>query len=197
MAEIRSTMDMVMERAAKMAADAKTSSENETAERVGMRLAAEYLQNNENNLLAKLKEQKKEDQIAILKGMTDTLLRNIVLPRDELLLESSTKALEGVSSISSGEVASICGELQQILSQYNQHKDQMLQQLDEAIINQLKQKLAQQGATLSDDVTINPAMHPQYQEEISKMLADLNGQYNEALDQRKDMIRQRLVPAEL
>ena len=41
MAEIRSTMDMVMERAAKMAADSKDSAVNEGAEKVGMRLEKE------------------------------------------------------------------------------------------------------------------------------------------------------------
>ena len=71
---------------------------------------------------------------------------------------------------------------------------QMMQQIDDAIRTQLKQKLAEQGTELSEDVTINPAMHPQYQEEVNRVLIDLNSQYNEALDQRKDMIRQRLIP---
>ncbi len=195
MAEIRSTMDMVMERAAKMAADSKDNAVNDAAEKVGMRLAAEHLQKGDGSLMAMLKEQKQEDQLAILKGMSETLLRNIVLPRDEDLLESSMKALQCVAELSSGEVSNICGEIQQILTQYSQHKEQMMQQIDDAIRNQLKQKLAEQGAELSEDVTINPAMHPQYHEEVNRVLTDLNNQYNEALDQRKDMIRQRLIPA--
>lgn len=196
MAEIRSTMDMVMERAAKMAADSKENTENDAAERTGMRLAAEHLQTGDGNLMSILQEQNKDDQLAILKGMTDTLLRNIVLPRDEHLLEGSMTALQCVADLSSSEVSSICGELQQILTQYSQHKEQMMQQIDDAIRNQLKQKLAEQGTELSDDMSINPAMHPQYQEEVSRVLSDLNSQYNEALDQRKEMIRQRVVPAE-
>ncbi len=195
MAEIRSTMDMVMERAAKMAADSKENTVNDAAEKVGMRLAAEHLQKGDGSLMAVLKEQKQEDQLAILKGMSETLLRNIVLPRDEDLLESSMNALQCVAELSSGEVSNICSEIQQILTQYSQHKEQMMQQIDDAIRNQLKQKLAEQGAELREDVTINPAMHPQYHEEVNRVLTDLNNQYNEALDQRKDMIRQRLIPA--
>jgi len=122
-------------------------------------------------------------------------LRNIVLPRDEYLLESSMRALQCVADLSPSEVSSTSGELQQILTQYSQHKEQMLQQIDDAIRNQLKQKLAEQGTELSDDTAINPAMHPQYQEEVNRVLIDLNNQYNEALDQRKDMIRQQLVPS--
>jgi len=41
---------------------------------------------------------------------------------------------------------------------------------------------------------MNPAMHPQYQEEWSRMLGDLNAQYNQALDQRKKMLQERLAP---
>lgn len=196
MAEIRSTMDMVMERAAKIAAEAEDKPDDESSALQGMRLAAEYLKNGEGDLKATLQEQKKEEQPAILRGMVDTLLRNIVLPRDEMLLENSSKALKAVSSLATtAEASSTCGELEQILNQYSQHKDQMVQQLEDAIRQQLEQHLTQQGAKLSDDVAINPAMHPKYQEELDKMLTDLNGQYNEALDQRKNMIRQNLVMA--
>ena len=41
-------------------------------------------------------------------------------------------------------------------------------------------------------MAMNPAMHPQFQEEMARMLSDLNTQYNQALDQRKEMIRQIL-----
>lgn len=193
MAQIRSTMDMVMERAAKIAAEAVDKPDEENSTHHGMRLAAEYLKDGEKDLLTTLQAQKKEDQEAILKGMVETLLRNIVLPRDEILLGNSSKALRAVSSLASPEVGAVCDELEQLLNQYSQHKDQMIQQLEDAIRQQLEQHLAQQGATLSDDVAINPAMHPKYQEELNKMLTDLNGQYNEALDQRKEMVKQNLV----
>lgn len=193
MAEIRSTLDMVMERAAKIAAEAQESGNDESAAQQGMRLAAGYLNTGEGNLQSILMEQKKEEQPAILKGMVETLLRNIVLPRDEILLHNSAKALEAITELASGNVSSACGELQQLLNQYSQHKEQMLQQLEDAIRQQLEQHLAQQGTQLTEDMTINPAMHPKYQEEVDKMLTDLNGQYNDAFDQRKEMIRQQLT----
>ena len=195
MAEIRSTMDMVMERAAKMAAESKNDASDESNIREGMRLAAEYLKNSEEDLLTVLQKQKKELQGQIHQGMTETLLRNIVLPRDEVLLEGGLKALTAIAEISSGRVDAICRELQQILSQYSQHKEQMKSQLDDAIRSQLEQKLARQGTKLTEDMAINPAMHPQYREELDRMLSGLNGQYNEALDQRKSLIRQKLQSA--
>ncbi len=193
MAEIRSTLDMVMERAAKMADESSKNTASEDSEKAGMRLAAEFLSSGKTDLATALKEQPADKQKAVIGGMADTLLRNIVLPRDEMLLENSMRALEGVSNLGSGVVTSACSELQQILNQYNQHKDQMVEQLNGTIRGQIEQQMAQSGQQVSDDISINPSMHPQYQEELNKMLTDLNGQYNQALDERKAVIKQQLI----
>jgi len=196
MAEIKSTMEKVLERAAKMAADAGDQSNTEDLDRLGMKMAAEFLGGTNQNLINKLLEQPAEKQMAIRAGMTRTLLRNIVLPRDQDLIETGTKALQGLMDLgqSSGELSTICSEIKQLLGQYNQHKEQLKQQLEQAVRDQLEQKMGSQKGKRSGQVTMNPAMHPQYQEEWSRMQSDLNNQYNQALDQRKKMIQQRLAP---
>jgi hypothetical protein len=193
MAEIKSTMEKVLERAARMAAGAGDNDTNEDLDKTGMRMAAAFLNEKETDLDKQLLAQPADKQMAIRAGMAKTLLRNIVLPRDKELVETGTKALQGLMDLgqSAGELSSICAEIQKLLEQYNQHKDQLKQQLENAIRAQLEQKT--RGKT-SGQVTMNPAMHPQYQEEWSRMLTDLNTQYNQALDQRKNMIRQRLAP---
>lgn len=195
MAEIKSTMDMVLERAAKMAAAAPPEIDNEDLIKTGMRLAAEYLNQPETDLAQLLADQPAKDQVAIRKGMAQTLLRNIVLPRDPELQDSGKKALQGVLSLSdkSGDIKSICQELSQILEQYGQHKEQMTQQLDDAIRAQLEQQqMGHDGK--SRQAPVNPAMHPQYREELAKMLTSLNNQYNDAMKQRKEMILERFSP---
>ncbi|NOR23000.1 MAG: hypothetical protein GQ542_01165 [Desulforhopalus sp.] len=195
MAEIKSTMDMVLERAAKMAAAAAPAAENEDLIKTGMRFAADYLNKKEEDLAQLLSAQSPEDQVSIRKGMAQTLLRNIVLPRDEQLQASGKDALQGILSLGGGsaEIQSICQELTQILEQYGQHKDQTTQQLDDAIKAQLEQ---QQSAQVQEgQAPVNPAMHPQYREELSKMLTSLNNQYNDAMEQRKQMILERFSTA--
>lgn len=194
MAEIKSTMDMVLERAAKMAAATTQDVENEDLVKTGMRLAADFLNQKETDLAQLLAAQPPQDQVAIRKGMARTLLRNIVLPRDEELQASGKIALQGVLAIDgqSAEIKTICQELVQILEQYGRHKEQMTQQLDDAIKAQLEQQQAAQG---QEGQSVNPAMHPQYREELSKMLTSLNNQYNDAMNQRKDMILERFSPA--
>lgn len=187
-------MDMVLERAAKMAAAAPSTVDDEDLIKKGMRLAADYLNQQETDLAQLLDAQPPQEQVAIRKGMAQTLLRNIVLPRDEQLQASGKMALRGVLSLGgkTSEIASICQELDQILEQYGQHKEQMTQQLEDAIRTQLEQQQRSQGRT--DQAPANPAMHPQYREELTKMLTSLNNQYNDAMKQRKEIILERFSP---
>jgi hypothetical protein len=194
MAEIKSTMDMVLERAAKMAATAKPDVDNEDLIKTGMRLAADFLNQKETDLAQLLDAQPPKDQVAIRKGMAQTLLRNIVLPRDEQLQASGKIALQGVLSLgASGDIKSICQELEQILEQYGTHKEQMTQQLEDSIKAQLEQQQMAKGQ--KSNSTVNPAMHPQYREELSRMLTSLNNQYNDAMKQRKEVILARFSPS--
>ena len=193
MAEIRSTMDMVMERAARLAAEAEDRPVADDLKDQGMRLAAAYLNGEQANLLDLLRTKAAEEQMAIRTGMAKTMLRNIVLPRDDRISEQSLLSLKGLQELSgnSADIGNICGELEQILEQYNRHREQVKQQFDESILNQLKMQLQQQGLEVGDDMALNPAMHPQYQQEWSRTSAVLNGQYDQALDQRKKLIGQR------
>jgi hypothetical protein len=195
MAEIKSTLEMVLERAERMAAAATPNTDNDELIKAGMRLGAEFMNRKEIDLTQALADQPAEHQVQVRRGIAQTLLRNIVLPRDEDLQESGKLALQGILSLEtdSGEVQSICQELDQILAQYGQHKEQTTQQLNDAIRAQLQQQQATDGAEPAAD--INPAQHPQYHEELSKMLTSLNSQYSEAMDQRKEMIIQRLTGA--
>jgi len=190
MAEIKSTMEMVLERAARMAEAAPEVTENEDLIKEGMKIAADYLKKGESELSASLSSHSPADQIEVMKGMAQTLLRNIVLPRDEDLEVSGQAALQGILNLSqnNSEIQTICQELAQILAQYGQHLEQSTQQLKDALKAQIQQQQMSMGQESAED--INPAMHPQYNEELGKMMTSLNNQYNEAMTQRKDMILQ-------
>jgi hypothetical protein len=127
--------------------------------------------------------------------MTDTLLRNIFLHRDEQGKERTEKATQGIREISgnAGEVGSICTEMQNILGQYNQHREQLRQQLEEQIRMQYEQILAQQaGGMQGGGANVEHALEAKVNEELSKMEAELTDQYNQALEQYKGAIRERL-----
>ena len=74
MAEIKSTLEMVMERAARMTAEVAEESGNENAERRGMRAAAALLNGEPTDLLAVLKEQPANEQPYISRKQYGKLL---------------------------------------------------------------------------------------------------------------------------
>ena len=96
MAEIKSTMEMVLERAARMAEAAPEVTENEDLVKTGMKLAADYIKSGNADFAATIGSNSPEDQVSIKKGMAQTLLRNIVLPRDEELQATGQTALQGI-----------------------------------------------------------------------------------------------------
>lgn len=193
MAEIRSTLEMVMERAARMAAEHEGKASDDLLVKEGMKLAAEYMNTGNADLAGAITSRSEAERAPFVKGILDTLLRNITLPRDESIAENAEKALDAVNTLTDGASGDICSELHQLLGQYGQHKEQVTNQLDDAIRNQLVQQYAQQGREIADPSTINPAMHPQYAEEMKRMMSDLNSQYIQAFDQRKEMIRTRIL----
>ncbi len=193
MAEIRSTMDMVMERAARMASRAEDVPADQETEQRGMRLVAEFLDGKISGLAELVQQEAPSDQMAVRRGMAKALIRNIVLPRDELLMERNLAAISGLQALAgpSGEMDATCGELKQILDQYSQHKDQVKQQLEDAMRAQLAQKLQEQTGEAMNQSAIDPTMHPQFREEWARAKSDLNEQYTQALDQRKELLQQR------
>jgi len=193
MAEIRSTLDMVMERAARMAARAADIPADQEIEQRGMRLVVEFLEGKQEGLAELIEQEAPADQMAMRRGMAKALLRNIVLPRDEFLMKSSSAAIAGLLDLSgqAGDVASVCTELQQLLEQYTQHKEQTRQQLDDAIRAQLMQQLQAKMGSDEELPAIDPTMHPQYQKEWEAAKSNLNEQYNQAFDQRKEILIQR------
>ena len=195
MAEIRSTLDMVMERAARMAERAPDEPAGQREEQRGMRLVVDFISGKNDSLLEILAKEEPAEQMAVRHGMAQALLRNIVLPREEHLMEGSNKAIAGLTELSGqdSEVKSVCAELQQILGQYSEHKKQIRQQLEDGMRAQLVQQMQQQGIETEQLGSIDPTQHPEFQKQWSSAQADLNDQYTQALDQRKELLMQRFT----
>ena len=83
MAEIKSTMQLVLERAARMGVASADELHKEDSQKKGMQLAADYLANGEADLAKLLQAEPAESQKSLREGMITSLLRNLFLPREE------------------------------------------------------------------------------------------------------------------
>jgi len=197
MAEIKSTMEMVMERAARMGAGPAVDLGAEEQKKDGMRLGAAYLRGEAVDLAQRLVALEMPARAQVLRGVSQALLRNIFLPRDADQITQATKAMEGLVAVgqSDGELLMVCGEMKKILDHYLQHRDQLKQQLEGQFARQMEmmeQTLAQQTGRA---MKLSPAQHPKFQEEWQRLQGELNQQYGRALEQHKQLIEQRLTMA--
>lgn len=196
MAEIKSTMDLVMERAARMGMATSEELQQEEAGKTGMKLTAAYLNDESAGPLAdELSNQKPSDQMNVRRGMIEALLRNLFLPRDDIAVSRVERSVKGVIELGggAGDLTSICREMQHIIGQYSQHREQLREQLEEQIRMQYEQLLAQQTGMQAKGLHIDPTMQPKFKEEWSRVEAELDSQYNQALNQHKNLLQQRLL----
>jgi len=121
-------------------------------------------------------------------------LRNITLPRDNEQ-QRAERAMQGLLALGkgSGDLLSIFKDMKGILDHYQQHKKEILQQLEDAFRQQMEQAMAQQAGQAGLGMKVDPTLHPKFQEEWSRVKSDLDTQYNQALNQHKDLVTQRFL----
>ncbi len=194
MAEIKSTMELVLERAARMGKASSEEIANDEAKKTGMQLIAAYLEGKGDSPSQLLSKQDQQQQ-AVRRGMVEALLRNIFLPRDEHARKRTEQATRGLLDLAggAGDIVSICQEMQHVIGQYQQHREQLKSRLEEQMRMQYEQLLAQQMGGQAEGMQIDPTTQPKFQEEWARVEAELDDQYNQALAQYKEQLQQRLA----
>lgn len=194
MAEIKSTLEKVMERVAAMEKAATVDIRSEEKIKDGMRLGADYLKGNDAALDSVEVEGLAGDAALLRQGIVRVFLRNIVMPRDENM-EATERAMQGVLQIAgnAGDLKSSLGEMKMILEHYQKQKIDLRQQLESAMRQQLEQAVAQQAGQAETVFKIDPTRHPKFQEEWQRIMDGLNEQYGSVLEQHKAIIAQRLA----
>ena len=194
MAEIKSTLEKVLERAATMGNASREEIVTEERVKDGMRMGADYLRGEEVDFSGALEQT--TSSVLIKRGLVQAFLRNITLPRDEDR-QRAERAMQGLLSLGkgSGDLVSILTDMKGVLDHYQQHKKEILQQLENAFRQQMEQAMAQQTGQAGVGMKVDPTLHPKFQEEWSRVKSDLDTQYNQALDQQKDLVAQRFLVA--
>ncbi len=188
MAEIRSTMDIVLERAARMGKANADEMQYEELQRRGRQLGAEFL-DDANQKAALLQDQLKNapeaQRKALRTGMLATMLRNLFLPRDEDGKVRMKRAMQGLIALHGGssQIDALCRELEQITRRYGEHRKQIEEQLKEQMRMQIQQALARETGMQTDASKIDPTLDPRYAQEWSHIEAELSKQYGQALEQ--------------
>jgi hypothetical protein len=194
MTEIKSTLEKVLERAASMGSASREEMQADVQLKEGMRMAADYLQGTEVDF-SQVVEAKNASGL-LKRGLVLVFLRNISLPRNADL-QRAERAMQGLLELAkgSGDLVSVFRDMKNILDHYQKHLKEIRQQLEEAFRQQMEQALSQQTGQKGLGLKIDPALHPKFQEEWSRVKVDLDDQYNKVLQQHKVLVAQRFSVA--
>jgi len=195
MAEIRSTLEIALEKADRLGKAKKEELEQERWQEEGKRIAARFLHDELKNLREKIGEIPPGSMKQAIDGATDVLVRNIVLPRDPSQWDTIKRAINGIIEIKGSPITQVTDRIMEILRMYEQTANQYKQQLKmqfQAKISGLKEALAQQyGEHVASNLDVESI--PEFQQEWSKYRGEIESQFNQQLDQMKDYIRNMAI----
>ncbi len=137
MAEIRSSLEIAMEKADRLGRVSKEELETKKWLDLGRRIAARYLQDKKKEFKGDLGGISGSTLPLVLKGATETLLRNIVLPKDEEQWSVIERALNGFMELKGSVANDIVFRIEQLLKKYKQTRDQYHTQLQSQMQSQL------------------------------------------------------------
>jgi len=191
MGEIRSALEIALEKAEKLGKASKEELKKEEAISKGRRIAASFLDDPDKKSLKELMTDVDPSMLnTVIEGAMDTLLRNIVLPKEGIQMERVQRALSGVMDLKGSVAAQVVNAISQLLEQfkttYNQYREQLKAQM-QAQLGNLKQAVAEQyGIDAAQALDIEAL--PEFQQEWSKLSGQIIDQFDKELERLKNYI---------
>jgi hypothetical protein len=155
----------------------------------GEKLAARYLKQNL-NLATELGKYDEKVAIYIKEGASEILIRNINLPQNDSIRKNNKKAMDGLKVLKKDKIGveNIFSKMRNIFTHYveqgEQQRKQAYEQLKAEFSARVKQAMQQQLGTTAG-LNIDIERQPQFQEEWRKLLARLDSQYINLLNEYK------------
>jgi hypothetical protein len=192
MAEIRSAIEIAMEKADRLGRATKEELETKKWLDHGHRIVARYMQGEIEDLKAGLSDISGNELPLVLKGATEILLRHIVLPRDKDQWPDIKKALSGFVELKGSVANQIIPRIEQLLESYEQTRDQYYEQLKMQMQNHLggiRQAISQQyGTAIASKIDVNSL--PEFQKEWSRISSEITDQFEQQLIPLKEYLKE-------
>ncbi|NPB08949.1 MAG: hypothetical protein GXO17_01220 [Thermodesulfobacteria bacterium] len=189
MGEIKSTLEIALEKAARLGKASKEELRQEELVREGRRLAAKFLNEKDFRLAEALAKIPSEDRPLVIRGAVDTLVRNIVFPRDQHALNDIRRVLDGLELIFAAfpQVKQLTAEIYKLLSLYLEQQKQIYEQFKQQFKGQMAEVEEALRQQYGEQVKMDIEMQPQFQEEWRKIRGQLEEQYRRQLDYLKGL----------
>lgn len=189
MAEIKSALEIALEKAERIGK--ATPEEMQTAQwqEEAKHLAAEFLRGKV-ELTAELAKYPAAAKPVVTQAIKEVLLRQIILPREGEIEESSVRARAGLLQVAKDKKAMqrVLQEVEQLFKGYQQVRQSALQQLKAQFNVQLDGVKKALEAQMHRPVKVEVEMLPQFQEQWRSFEQQLNQQFEPLLEKHKAML---------
>ena len=192
MSEMKSAFERAMERAESLGAASEEDVKKWKYLPEGEKLAALYLKD-EGDLLSELDGYDEEARRIVVEGAQEVMVRNLDLPRNEQAKRTNKKVMEAIRELKRDKVAleNVYTKIRRIFGHYEQEGEQQRRQAREATKQEVEARMIQamQQMGQAPPARMNVETQPQFQQEWRKVLAQLDSQYLNLLDEAKQEIR--------
>ena len=189
MAEIKSALELALEKAEQYGRASKEEMELAQYQDRGRQLAVEFLKG-EGDLAADLKSLPPPIQAAARSAIKEVLLRNLGLPRDQVDPRQD-RAMEGMLLVADNPkaMAQLQTEMEQVLQQFLHFRSNALQQLKARFAAGMGQMQQAMEAQYRQPVNVDVERLPQFQEEWLRFKGQLQQQFEPVLENLKERMR--------
>jgi hypothetical protein len=155
----------------------------------GERLAARYLKE-EVNLVNEVRKYDDEARKIVTVSVSDVLLKNINLPRNEAARRANKKSMDGIKALKTDKVAveNVFSRMRHVLDHYIQDGAKQRKQAYDSLKAEFEDKVQQvirQKTGVNARINIDVEKQPQFLEEWQRLQAQLEAQYLKLLDEYK------------
>ena len=191
MGRIKSSAEIIQE---KLAAIGDATEEERLQWKVapeGEKIAARFLKEDV-NLKDEIAKYDGKAQDIYISSIIDVLMRNITLPRNEVMRKTTQKAMDGIRLLKKDKVAvdKIYAKIKKIFDHYEQNAERQKKDAYESLKREFEQRFMeairqQTGISGNARIKIDVERQPQFQEEWQHLQSQLESQYVNLLEEYK------------
>jgi uncharacterized membrane protein YheB (UPF0754 family) len=190
MSEIKSALELALERTADVKSDKAAIDAHETKQ-LGMKLAGKLMDEPATDVKSELKKLDKQRREWALEGYQSVLVSHLALPTQEADLERLRTVGKGLAAVArdANAVSAVMEQVEQLLQQYLDNKTQLVESLRQQFEPRLRQKEQELARQTGQQIKLDPASDPEFAKALSENMRRLQTQYNQVIDQARDQVK--------
>lgn len=191
MGEIRSAIDIALEKTAHIEGDPK-SADNRDLKNSGKKAAGDFLTQGKPEIItAALAGKDTEKQRLIAEGMVSNFLAGIHLPAAEADLKKTALIGDGLEAALPGKgLAQLFTQVGQILGQYLSESDQLTKALEQQFAPRLRAKQQEMERRYGKSVPMDIHQDPEFAAALSKNRRMLEDKYETVIEEVRSRVRE-------